>query len=484
MDYILILNFHNFNSKAIAKMLRNSNVYALIKNGNTLVGSVDIQNCKGVIMCGDYAGSVSGIEVDKAWFQTGLPILALGSCALALNSMFGGRASEDSISDESEAIQYSDEIESPLKTQTHALINGRGLLPGDRMRCFAYVRDDICIDIKHTEKEIYGIQRKFERNDPDSIELITNFVYDICHCKDEWDVEKYAHTLIEEARNKSTGRSIYCAVSGGVDSAVASYILKQAVGDELTCIFVDTGFFRENEAEEICDFYTNILRLEIRLIDAKDIFAAAIQDIEDNHQKIQLVHKKLSEILEKEMLKCGSSALLVSGANYNDRLFQNDSENEVTSENSKYEHYYPLKDLFKFEVKRLAEAFLLPDNIIHRKPFPSAGLALSIIGQATPEKLSMIRRIYEIYSAQIQDHNLEKKLWKYSVRLVPLIHLKNKYQVYLRAAPDSQNLVTYAFRMPYDLLESVSAQVMKEFSHAIRYVLYDLSPIQNLNILE
>lgn len=96
----------------------------------------------------------------------------------------------------------------------------------------------------------------------------------------------------------------------------------------------------------------------------------------------------------------------------------------------------------------------------------------------------MIRRIYEIYSAQIQDHNLEKKLWKYSVRLVPLIHLKNKYQVYLRAAPDSQNLVTYAFRMPYDLLESVSAQVMKEFSHAIRYVLYDLSPIQNLNILE
>lgn len=465
-------------------MLRNNNIYSEIINGNTPSNMVDISNCKGIIMCGDYAGSLSGIEMDKNWFLTELPVLALGSCALALNAMFGGRAMENLINDETEDIFYNEEVESTLKTQSHALINGRGLLPGDRMLRFACIRNDICIDIKHTEKEIYGIQRKFERNDPNSIEFIQNFVTDACNCKQEWDVFNYVQNLVETLPAKYAGKKLYAAVSGGLDSAVATCIMKQAFGDSIECILIDTGFFRENECNKIISFYRDVLKLNIEVVNAKDVFQSAIENEYENKQKIIIIDKLLCEVIRDKINEYEGNSLLITGTNYNDFLPNNLFDSEDSDEQANFDFCHPLKPLFKFEIKQLAEAFLLPDYIVYKKPFQSAGLATSIVGQVNEEKLNIVRRIEEIYTSEIEAHNLEKKLKDYGVRLVPAVPLKNKYQLYLRATQDSQNIVSYAYRMPYDLLESVSEKIIKEFNGIIRHILFDVTPMENTKLLE
>lgn len=481
MEHIIILNFHTFNSKNIAKLLRNSDIYAEIKRGTTLASSVNTEKCKGVIMCGDYAGSLSGIDVDKSWFQLGLPVLALGSCALALNTLFGGKTSDVFFNDASEPIQYAEDIESPLKTQEVALIKGRALLPGDRMRCFAQIQNKYCIDIVHKEKSIYGFQHKFERNDPGSISLIQNFVLDICKCTPHWDYLEHLNGLIEEIRKEYSGRQIFSAISGGIDSAVATYIFKQALGDAVRCILIDTGLFRENEVENTLHIYQDILKVPVCYVDAKKEFFESIKDIEDMHQKDVVIHNKITEILERTLQSQGNNPLLVFGSNYNDTLFQSANDAQEYEEIKQFDYFCPLENLFKFEIRSLAEHFMLPDELIQQKSFHSAGLAINIQGKVTEERLQILRRAYSIFQSQIFSHGIVSKISRFNIRLCPQLSSSNFYQILLQAYPISQNPIVGSYRMPYDLLEEVSQQLMKEFP-MVKQVLYDLSPCDNSNI--
>lgn len=477
MNYILILNFNTFNAHTIAKLLRNNSIYTIIKNGNTPIDQALLVNCRGIIICGDYAGSLSGLELDKAWLATDLPILALGSCAIAVNNMLGGKASDSLVSNDIEDIHYYDNDYSVLKQHTHALIQAKELFPADNVQAFAYIKNNICIDVKHITKQIFCIQRNFERNDPYSIELIRGFAIDICHCPSDWDIEQFLNDKIAEVKSKFTNKHAVCAVSGGLDSAVCSYIFKQALGENVKCIFIDTGFFRKNEEKEIVDFYKNIIKLDIEYIDAKNEFFEAIKEITDNLNKIRIVRNLISNKVVSAISN-PENTVLVSGANYNDMLFQSIQQNDnKNSEHIKCELFYPLENIFKFEIKLIAQKLNLPDSI-YRKPFSSAGLATSIIGKVTQERLKMIKHIYEIYSNELLASNIEKKISNYSAKLLPFSTMENKYEVHIRAIQDTQNIIAYAYRMPFDLLERVTENILKEYPNIVRHVLYETTPYE------
>ena len=482
MNYILILDFNTFVSKTIAKLLRNNNIYTIILNGNTPADKTIDPNCKGIIICGDYAGSVAGLELDKAWLSFDIPILALGSCAVAVNIMLGGQTSDEIISNKIEDIHYYDDDYSVLKKNTHAAVHAKELFPAEKMIPFAYINDNVCIEVKHEQKEIFCIQRSFERNDPYSIEMISGFAKEICNCAADWDLDEFVEETIAKIKEKYNNYDVICAVSGGLDSAVCSYIFKQALGNAVKCVFINTGFLRVNEEQEIVDFYKNIIKLDIDYIDAKDEFFNAIADVSDNILKIKIVRDLLSQTIMGRIVN-PDNTLLVLGSNYNESLLHNPGLDLSKNINVRYEIVYPLKNLFKFEIKQIAKKFMLPESI-YSKPFPSAGLATSIIGKVNSARLDMIKRIYEIYSNEITSSNLDKKISNYGAKLLPFRNLENIYEVHLNAIQDTQSLVSYAFRMPFDLLERVTDEILKEYPNIVRHVLYEVTPYEATSYLD
>ncbi len=482
MEYIFVLNFNTFNATSIAKILRNNGVNALIKNGTDICNINTIENCKGIIICGDYALSLSGIELDKNWLNLQLPVLTIGSSTLALNAMFGGKT-EDTILNDSFAVQYPNYKNHPLTLQSTAYIIAKPLLPGDRMKPFAIVNDNTCIGIKHVEKEIYGLQRKFERNDPQSIQLLLNFATEICHYSQAWNVEEITSQYIQDIQTKYSSNTIFSCVCPGVESAVATNIFKQAFPNSIHCIFVDTGLYNDNEVEETAHFYKNILKLPFSLIDMKEQCLSILQNSEEStQQNDEIVYNKVREALLQK-IKVFSNALLIYGAAFTkSQVFWNELQ---SNENFKeIQTINPLQNLFVFEVENLAESYMLPDEIINNSTEPFLGIASQIYGKITEEKINILKDIYQIYYSEINEVNITKKLWKYSVALMPHVALPDKFEIYLRAWQNTQNPLSYPYRMPYDLLERVSNKILHMHPRTIRHILYDLTPIENLNNLE
>lgn len=346
--------------------------------------------------------------------------------------------------------------------------------------------------IENKEKSIYGIQFHPEVNDSvDGTKVINNFVYNVCNCQGNWVMSSFAEESIKKIKEKVGDKKALCALSGGVDSSVAASIMSKAIGKNLTCIFVDHGLLRKNESDEVVEVFGNREDVNFIRVDARERFLGKLAGVTDPETKRKIIGEEFIRVFEEEAKKIGVVDYLVQGTIYPDVIESGVGKGTTIKSHHNVgglpdyvdfkEIIEPLRDLFKDEVRKAGLELGLPDYLVFRQPFPGPGLAIRVIGDITEDKLEILRNADYIFREEIAKEGLDKEINQY---FAVLTNLKSvgvmgdertyDYTIALRAVTTSDFMTAKWSRIPYDILETISARIVNEVKHVNRIV-YDIT---------
>ncbi len=321
-------------------------------------------------------------------------------------------------------------------------------------------------------------------------ELISSFLRETCGCTGNWTMRSFIAAAVEEIRAQVGNQKAVCALSGGIDSSVAAALVHRAIGDQLTCVFVDHGLMRKGEPEQVEETFRNQFQMNLVHIQAEDRFLAKLKGVTDPEQKRKLIGSEFIAIFEEEAAKLGEIDFLVQGTTYPDVIESGVGKAEVIKshhnvgglpEDMKLKLIEPIRYLFKDEVRVLAQELGLPDEIVWRQPFPGPGLAIRIIGEVTKDKCDLLREVDAIIVDEIKKAGLYKEIWQSFAILTnqKTVGVKGESRTYspvvaLRAVTSSDGMTADWARLPYPVLEQISQRVLA-VSDVSRLV-YDISP--------
>ncbi|MBN1777287.1 MAG: hypothetical protein JW811_04115 [Clostridiales bacterium] len=480
LETIFILDCDQMLSGLIARTLRSQDFYCELVPPMATAADLRGRSPKGVIIAAENGGTVCGL--DASLLHAEYPVLALGAAAVAICELLGGEAQvmEDAAENvtlglaENPLFEGITGGERVLKNLCDlSLPAGAETIATATERCIGFA----------VREGVYAVQYTIERNDPDSLHLLHNFAERICGMEPIWDANYIIHEAVEEIRQKAGEGRVLCAVSGGIDSAVSAKLAHMAVGDRLTCLFVDTGLFRSNEPEEVAGAFKEIPGIDLRFFNAKDVFLKALEGVRQDSEKERVAISLLKQVFYEQLAAFPDVKTIVLGTNYNDTLYGLAApvEPPIHSEEN-YVTIAPIRALFKSEVKRLGERLSMPKSFLERQPFPAAGLASRIMGAVTPQKLSMLRDATAFFTEEILRAGQEKRLWQYYAALSDNPDGRQGYAVVLRAcqAGDGE---AFAARLPYDLIERVTGRILQDIPQ-VKRVVYDLTPSYHYTFLE
>ena len=323
------------------------------------------------------------------------------------------------------------------------------------------------------------------------IQVFKNFLFDICGCAGDWKIASFVESKVAEIKAQVGDKKALCALSGGVDSSVAAELMSRAIGNNLTCIFVDHGLLRKNEAEEVEQVFGNRGNLNFIKVDAKKRFLDKLKDVKDPETKRKIIGEEFIRVFEEEAKKIGAVDYLVQGTIYPDCI-----ESGVGSRATIKSHHNvgglpdhvdfkeiiePLRNLFKDEVRAVGTELGLPEFIVHRQPFPGPGLAIRVISDITEEKLDILRDADYIFREEVKNFGLEGEMSQYfavltDVRSVGVMGDERTYDymIALRSVKTSDFMTASWVKIPYEVLERVSSRIVNEVKHVNR-VVYDIT---------
>ncbi len=487
-DAILILDHDEALAGLIARTLRSQQVYCETVPFTVPLAGAMARAPRGIIIAAAQGEAVSLDGFDAALLDAELPVLALGGAAAALCEHLGGASAlkscesceHDSITLELRDLPLLEGIGSGERV-LHGLF---GLTLPEGLTCIATATQQ-CIGFADEAKRLYGVQYPIERNDPDAVLLLRNFAIAVCDMEPLWTTEYIIQKAVWDLREAAGENRVLVAVSGGVDSAVCAKLARLAVGDRLMCVFVDTGLFRQDEADTVIHTYMETLGLVVAYADASESFLTALQDVRAPQDKERAVSALLGQVLYKQLALDGEARTLVLGTNLNDVLYggyTNEAPAQPLDGAEPIRVAEPLRGLFKDEIRRLAHAMALPASIADRQPFPASGLALRVMGEVTDERLAMLRLADAFFGEEVRATGQERRLWQYYASLCENPDQPGTYAVILRACQACSGEAC-ASRLPYDLLERVTARILAEMPQITR-VAYDLTPSQQYALVE
>ena len=473
-DMVLILNFDDACTRAIARGLRAEHVYCKIVPGNIALEEVRAQQPLGVILSGGVTGGVPG-GMDMGLLQEGYPLLAMGDTAAMLCRALGGDAQETAICNSIGGVAFARcTLTEGLDDCERMLHNVRRLrLPPGAQVLAESQRETVGYML--SERNLYAVQFTLEQNDTDGMRLLLNFVLSVCGCTRWWDYEAFVGRAEEEIRRVvGDGRAV-CAMTGGLNSGITALLAHRALGDRLQCIFVDTGLLRENEAAQVMRFYHDQMGLSIVNVQAQERFTQALSGLVEPDDKRRAIGQTLQAVMDETLADMGEFTVILRSTTCDDVL-RGVNPASKPGLHAELPVVEPLRELFKDEVRRVGEYLNVPTEILSRQSFPSSGLALRILGDVTPARLQTLRAADLIFTEEIAAAGLNKRLWQYFALLGALPGEDTRVIIALRAMQSSDPAqLAHAARLPFDLLERVTDRIRRERPE-VAHVLYDLNP--------
>ena len=503
-DTILIIDFGSQVTQLIARRVREAGVYSEIVPFNAMQGAIERLNPRGVILSG---GPASVLEIDTprapdSLFETGLPVLGicygeqtmveqLGGVVETSNEREFGRAEIEVIEDNPLFDGVWAKGERAEVWMSHG--DRVAKLP-DGFKVVAISENAPFAAIANMDANYYGVQFHPEVvHTPDGARLIENFVHKIAGCAGDWTMAAFRETEIAKIRAQVGDSKVICGLSGGVDSAVAAVLIHEAIGEQLTCIFVDHGLMRLNEGEEVVKLFRSHFHIPLVHVDARDRFLGDLAGVDDPERKRKIIGGLFIDVFEEEAAKIGGAEFLAQGTLYPD-VIESVSFTGGPSVTIKSHHNVgglpdrmnmqlvePLRELFKDEVRLLGVELGLPEIFIGRHPFPGPGLAIRIPGEVTPEKVEILRKADAVYLDEIRNAGLYDEIWQAFAVLLPVrsVGVMGDARTYdyvcaLRAVTSTDGMTADYYCFPHEFLGRAATRIINEV-RGINRVVYDIT---------
>ncbi len=501
-ELVIVLDFGGQYNQLVARRVRECNVYCEIYSYKTDIEKIKAMNPKGIILTG---GPNSCYEADsptyaKELFEMGIPVLGLCYGAQLMMHILGGKVERADVREygktevfvDKTSPLFGDVSENTICWMSHFDYISK-IAPGFRIT--AHTADCPTAAAECQEKGLYAIQFHPEvLHTPEGTKMLYNFVRNVCGCAGDWKMDAFVENSIKAIREKVGDGKVLCALSGGVDSSVAAVMLSKAIGNQLTCVFVDHGLLRKNEGDEVEAVFgpDGPYDLNFIRVNAQERFYSKLAGVEEPERKRKIIGEEFIRVFEEEAKKIGAVDFLVQGTIYPDVV-----ESGLGGESAVIKSHHnvgglpdyvdfkeiiePLRDLFKDEVRKAGLEMGIPEYLVFRQPFPGPGLGIRIIGEVNAEKVRIVQDADAIYREEIAKAGLDRGIGQYFAALTNMRSVgvmgderTYDYAVALRAVNTIDFMTAEAAELPFEVLQTVMSRIINEV-RGVNRVFYDLT---------